>query len=167
MKKNNAFSLIEIILYIGLVSVIVVSLTTFLIYYAQAKNKSSTIEEVNQQAVYISSYLEQLIRDSDGILLPAKTTSASTMTLTSAKFSSRSPIVVSVASGKIYVSEAGTEGVQISSSKVSISNLSFTNLSQSGTNGNIRYQFQISYINTNGLNEFNYVQTFYGASSTR
>lgn len=167
MKKQSGFTLVEVILYIGLVSLFAVSLTAFLGFFTQAKNKSSTIEEVNQQAVFISSYVEQLIRDSDSITLPAKTTSAGTLILTSTKFPARSPIAISTSSGKLVVSEAGGGSVQISSDKVTISNLSFTNLSQASTDGNIRYQFQVSYNNPNGKNEFTYVQTFYGSASTR
>lgn len=167
MRRFRAFTLVEMILYIGMVSIFVISLVTFLNFFTQAKNKSSTIEEVNQQAVFVTSYLEQLVRDSDSITLPAKTTSAGTLTLASTKFPAKSPVVISLSSGKLIVSEAGGPAVQITSDKVTISNLSFTNLSQASTNGNVRYQFTISYNNPNGLNEFTYMQTFYGSTSTR
>ena len=167
MKKVKSFTLVEMILYIGLVSIFVVSLASFLSFFTQAKNKSSTIEEVNQQAVFISSYIEQLIRDSDSISLPAKTTSAATTTLVSTKFPTRSPIVISLSGGKLLVSEAGAGGVQISSDKVTISNLSFTNLSQSSTNGNLQYQYQIAYNNPHGQNAFSFIQIFHGSATTR
>ena len=52
-------------------------------------------------------------------------------------------------------------------SRVTASNLSFQNLSRTGTPGTIRIQFTLSHINPSGRNEYDFNKTFYGTASLR
>jgi len=167
MKQRDGFTFVEIILYIGMVSIFIVVLASFIGFFTQAKTKSSTIEEVNQQGMFLSEVIGQLIRDSDTITSPAKTQSACVLILGSTKFPTRSPIKVELLSGKIIVTESTGLPIQLSSDRVTISTLDFTNLSQATTMGNIGYRFTITYTNPSGKSEFNYTQTFYGSTTTR
>lgn len=52
-------------------------------------------------------------------------------------------------------------------SRVTVSNLTFTNLTRAGTPGNVRIQFTLTHINPSGRNEYDFSKTFYGSASLR
>jgi hypothetical protein len=165
--KMKAFTMVEMLLYIGLVSIFIGTLASFLGAFNQASLKASTIEEVNQQGLYLSEVIGQAVRDGSTISAPTAGNSATALTLATTKQPARNPIILQLTSGKLYISEAGGANVQLSSDRVTVSNLSFSNTSQLSTNGNVKFQFTLNYVNATGRSEFNYQQTFYGSATTR
>lgn len=167
MRKFKAFTMVEMLLYIGLVSILIGTLASFIGAFNQARLKASTIEEVNEQGMYLSEVISQAIRDGNTITAPTAGNTATTLILATTKIPSRNPIVIQLTGSKLFISEAGGTQVQISSDRVVISALSFINTSQLTTNGNLKFQFTVNYVNATGRSEFNYQQTFYGSATTR
>jgi len=167
VRRAKAFTFVEILLYIGLVSIFIVTLSSFMGFFNQAQLKSSTIEDVNQQGLYLNEVISQAIRDSDGIATPARGTNASLVTLSTSKSPARNPIKIELISGKVYMSEGVGTAVQITSDRVIVTNLNFINASQLTTSGNVHFQISINHKNPNNRSEFNYAQNFYGSATTR
>jgi type II secretory pathway pseudopilin PulG len=166
-QKIKAFTLIELLLYIGLVSIFVVVISSFWGFFDQAKKKSTTIEEVNQQGLYLNELISQAIRDGSTIASPSATNSDVILLINTTKQPTRNQIRFELLAGKMYMTEGAGTAVQISSDRVIISALSFLNASQTTTNGNIKFQFTVNHINPNGRSEYNFIQTFYGSATTR
>src|SRR3989338_5199189 len=85
MKRTKqtqfGFTLIEIILYLGIMMVIVGSVSAFSALLLSARAKAHTILEVEQQGTAILQLMSATIRGSDGINAPQAGTSASSLSL--------------------------------------------------------------------------------------
>ena len=65
------------------------------------------------------------------------------------------------------MTESTNDPTVISSSRVNVSNLIFSNLSRNNTPGLVSIQFDISHVNPGNRNEFSFEKTFYGSASLR
>jgi len=76
------------------------------------------------------------------------------------------PIVTSNSTA-LQIKEGAGSPIPLTSDDVQVSGLTFTNLSRSGTAGNIQVSFTVSRVNTAGRNEYDYQRTFTGTASLR
>jgi Tfp pilus assembly protein PilW len=160
------FSLIELLLYVAITSVIGFGIVSFLMTSVQSRVKNQTIAEVEQQGQQVMLTITQTIRNAQTVTTPALGASASTLSVTTIS-ASTSPTVFDVASGAIRITEGATAAVALTTSQVIASGLTFTNLGQSGTEGSIRIQFTLAHVNTVGRNEFDWSKTFITTASLR
>lgn len=68
MKKNNGFSLIELLVVVALIGMIGAITTQVFILALQTQGKSEIIKEVKQNGDYAMSVMESMIRNSSDIL---------------------------------------------------------------------------------------------------
>lgn len=159
VKNKQGFSLLELLLYIGLSSTILLVASSFFVLTLQSRVKNQTIAEVDSQGLRVMQVLSQEIKNSTAITSPTQGNSASSLSLNSGA------VVFDLASGVIRIDE-GTP-VALTSDRVVASGLTFYNLSYTDTPGIVRFQFTLSYDNTSGKNEYEYSTTFYGSVSLR
>ncbi len=142
MKNNRkGFTLIELLLYVSIVGAIIFSVAGFLSLLMQSRVKNQTIAEVEQQGVSVMQIITQTGRN------------ATDINFTTA---------FDLSSGTIRENT-----IALTSSRVTASGLTFTNLSRTGTPGTVRVQFTLTHINPSGRNEYDYAKTFYGSASRR
>lgn len=67
----------------------------------------------------------------------------------------------------LQIKEGAASAVALTNSKVTVSALSFTNMSISGTKGIVRVSFVVSRNNPNNLNDYDYQKTFIGSAALR
>ena len=139
MRKG--FTLIELLLYVSIVGAIIFSVAGFLSLLMQSRVKNQAISEVEQQGVQVMQIITQTGRNTTNI-----------------NFSS----AFDLSGGAIR-----ENAIALPNSRVVASNLTFQNLSHTGTPGTIRVQFTLTHINPEGRNEYNYSKTFYGSASLR
>ena len=139
MRKG--FTLIEPLLYVSIVGAIIFSVAGFLSLLMQSRVKNQAISEVEQQGGQFMQLVTQTGRNATNI-----------------NFSS----VFDLSGGTIRENT-----IALTNSRVVASNLTFQNLSRTGTPGTIRVQFTLTHINPEGRNEYNYSKTFYGSASLR
>jgi len=156
--------MIESLLYIAIVSILLVSLTTFFSLILQSKNRSQTISEVDNQGLIIMHLMTRTIRNSTSITSPSVGVSASSLTLV-VPDGTRSPTIFNATSGVLNITEGTGAAITLSSNRIIISNLSFNNVTKSGTTGTIKISFTLTYNNTAGRQEFNYSQTYNDSAS--
>ena len=77
MKANKAFTLIELIIYISLVSLMLLGIASFTKMTLQTRARNQVIAEVEQQGVQVMQILSQTIRNAESILFPALGSNAS------------------------------------------------------------------------------------------
>ena len=167
-KPQTGFTLIELILYVGISSFILLVAFLFVSQILEVRTKSQAIAEVEQQGDWAVQIITQAIRNSKSpINFPAVGVSGNYLSL-AMDDSAKNPTVFNLSSGAITMSEAGVGELNLTNSNVVVSNLSFQNVSRTGTAGNIKFSFVVSYNNKDGARyEFNYAKTFYGTSSGR
>lgn len=163
--KQRGFTLVELILYVALTSLILFSVSTFLSSTMESRVKNQTIAEINQQGIQVMQIITQAIRNADSIISPGIGTQAGSLTL-GTYTPSLNPTLFDVASDAIRIEE-GTGATLLTNNRVIASGFTVKNLSRAITPGTIQIQFTLSYLNTVGRNEFNYSKTFTGSATLR
>lgn len=168
LKAKNGVTLIEILLYISLAAVILLSVTMFLSVLLQSRVKNQTIAEVEQQGAQVLQIFSQTARNSQGIILPEAGGSGPVVLLAVSDIE-KTPTVFGLSDigSTINISEGTDPPIPLTSSRVKASNLTFQNLSRADTPGTIRIQFTLSHTNPSKRNEFEYKKTFYGSATIR
>lgn len=167
-KLLSGVTLVETLLYIALTSLLMLALTSLFGTINRTQVRAEVIETVNQQGAEILRYITEEIRTSTSVSSPTPTNSSTNVVVVSSD-TAKGNVTFSLSGGKFYVTESAGSNtpIQISNNLVIVSNVQFINASQTTTNGNVKIQFTLSYVNPNNQSQFNYSQIFYGTASTR
>ncbi|OGE76508.1 MAG: hypothetical protein A3C85_03725 [Candidatus Doudnabacteria bacterium RIFCSPHIGHO2_02_FULL_48_21] len=166
VKYKTGFTLIELLLYLALSAAILLAVSVFLSILLRSRIKNQTVAEVEQQGIAVMNHLTAAIRSAENINEPALGLSAGSLSL-DAFGSTNDPAVFAVSGSAITVTEGSGSSQNLTSSRVTVSGVSFQNLSRSGTPGIVRAQFTLTYLNPTGKNEYEYSKTFYASASLR
>lgn len=139
MKKNQkGFTLIELILYVALVTIILSALVPFAWNTVETGVKSSVQQEVNANVRYISERIKYEIRNSTGInSVSATSISLSTSTPVT------NPTIIDLSGGNIRIKQGAGSPVNLNSVNTVINSLTFANYS-SGDNKTKHVRFIIT-----------------------
>ncbi|NQV00819.1 MAG: prepilin-type N-terminal cleavage/methylation domain-containing protein [Parcubacteria group bacterium] len=166
MKTNKGFTLIELIIYISLVSIMLLGIASFSRTILQTRAKNQVIAEVEQQGIQIAQILSQKIRNAENIIAPTLGNNANSLTLDVVAVA-QDPTVFSLDAETIKIEESGANQINLTNSKVIASGLVFQNLSRTDTPGIVKFSFTLDYDNQSGRPKYNYSKTFYGSISLR
>lgn len=167
-SKLKGFTLIEMILYIAIVSILLTGLVYFTWDLIYGRVKSYTEQEVNQNIRFASSRIVYELKSAQAINTPSTGTS-NTLSL-SMSDSARNPTVFDIVGGRLRIGYGNTGNCPVSnpcyltSNKVSVSNLNFTNLQQ-GDSTNIKFTITVS--SSGDRQELNKSETFESAVELR
>lgn len=160
-KQTSGFTLIELILYVAIITIFIGGAVQFAwdILYGQVK--SSVQQEVNQNIRLASQRISYEIRHASSI----NSVSGSTLSLEMTGVGvSRNPTVFDLSSGQLRIGY-GSSGpcptsspCPLTSNLVDVSSLTFTNLS-SGASKNIMFDITVDYAN-NTRQEFSESSTY-------
>lgn len=166
-KSLQGFTLVEMVLYVSLFSIILLAVSTFLTDLLSSRVRSQSITEVNQQGLQTMSLITQTIRNGRSIQVPAIGTSSSTLSITTAT-PILNPTVFNLATGTIRIKEGSNSAISLTNSRISVSNLLFENVSSSSsTEKIIRVSFRVDYRNLSGKSEYSYTKNFTGSATLR
>lgn len=157
----KGFTLVELLLYVGISSVILFVISMFLGAMLQSQVKNQAILEVEQQGMYVLSLMTRTVRNSEAITNPTTGLSDSSLSL-SMPTPLVNPSLFSVSSGVLFVTEGIGSPVALTNNRVTVSDFIIENLSRASTSGTVKIQFKISYKNPSGRNEYDFSKTFYG-----
>ena len=157
LKNNNGFSIVEIIIYIAISSILVTAVASFGISSFRMKTKNQAMFLIEGQGVSVMQKILSTTRNSEAILSPLSG-SANSLNLDVVD-ALKDPTIFNLVGDTLTISEGN--GSSRSMFDPSIKVLSFTteNLSRNNTNGNIRVSFT--------LQGNNYEKTFYGNATIR
>ena len=165
-KDSSGFTLVEILLYISIISILTLSFSIFLFMILQSRAKHQTISEVDQVGIQASQIISQAIRNAKRINLPAQGSQGTTLSL-EMEDALKNPTILNSGGTNIQKKEGVNPITSLTSSRLNISNFSFYNVSKDDTSGVIKFQFTISYVNPSGRNEYDYSKIFYGSGALR
>lgn len=170
LKQNKVikkgFTLVETLLYLSLTSIIVLMITTIWITVADTRERSEGMSITESEATYLMSTMTQIIRNSSSITTPTATNSGTSLTLVMTT-PAVNPTVLTLSGGNITITEGVGSPVTLNSSRVTVTSLTFRNLSRASTSGIVRIEMTLSYVNTTGKTSLNYSQTYYASASLR
>lgn len=164
-EKQAGFTLIEVVLYIGLSAILLSSLGVLVNVSYQIRARQQVISEVEQQGTAAIQIISQIIRNASSITSPAAGTSATSITL-EVPGVIKTPTVFSLSETALQITES-TTSTSLTNSRVQASALLFKNLSAASTSGTVKFQFTLDHTNLNSTPQFTYSKVFYGSASLR
>jgi Tfp pilus assembly protein PilW len=155
----KGFTLVELLLYVALTTIMVATISTFLFLMLQVRVKSQVINEVEQQGQQAMQRITQVIRNATDITVPTQGASGSSATLVVTP-AGNSPTVFDFSAGALRITEGAGSPVVLTNARVAASALTFTNVSRSTASHDLRVQFTLTAVNNSGRNEYDYAKTF-------
>jgi len=165
-KREQGFSLIELILYVGLAAVMILAVSVFLSAILQSKVRSQTVSEVEGQGVQVMQRILQTIRNSEAINSPGVGLSDSSLSI-NVLTPALNPTIFILSGGVVEMKEGTELSIPLTSTRVVVSDLIFRNLSRSETPGIIQVQFTITHLNQEGRYEYDYSRVFIGSATLK
>jgi len=167
-ESNNikGFTMIELLLYMVILGTMLALLSGFVFSTYQARIKNQTIAETEQQGVQMMETITQTVRNAQQINTPPAQSSGASLSVNT-HAGATTPTVFDLNGSNLQVKEGTGATVSLTGSRVAVSGLNFTNVTETGGSGTVRIQFTLTHHNTSGLEEYTYAKTFYGTASVR
>jgi type II secretory pathway pseudopilin PulG len=165
-SKKSGFTLIESLMYFSILAILLVVIGSILFQVLLGKIKAETIQEVSQNARIVTERIADRVRNAQSITTPSIGQTSSSLSL-SMTDTSKNPTVFDVSNGRLRIKEGSASAQNITSDEVSISALSFTNVSYTSTPGTVRIALTLSASNTSLLKAYTYQDTFYTTVTIR
>ncbi len=159
-KSSKGFTLIEIMVYLALVSGILITATTFAWSVINSRTKAFTIQEVEQNGRYITQKIVGIIQEANSITLPTIGNTTGNLTLVMDDGGTEN-ISINL-NGEIleWQQDVGPT-ILLNSDQVRVTKMEFTNLSSvNDRSRNIKLVMTVEHINPNNRNEWKYIETF-------
>ena len=164
-RIRSGFTLIELVLYIGIASIMLLVTSVFLSTLLESRIKNQTIAEVEQQGIQAMQIITQTLRNADEIVAPKEGKTAGSLSLR--PFNISESTVFDISGGAIRITEGAGSAVLLTNLRVTAAALTFQNLSRANTPGTIRISFTLAHVNPAGRNAYNFSKIFYGSASLR
>lgn len=143
-KKGN--TLVEIILYLSIITVFFTSMIGFTVSVVQSGQKARTMHEVSQNGRFIMEKIAREIKSANDVNYMASTfgTNPGVLSLVN-NTGSLDPTVFDVLGGVVRITQGAGAPMNISSDLVNVTNLVFTDLSVPGRTTNIRIDLTLEW----------------------
>lgn len=166
-RSHKGFTLVEMVLYVSLCSIFLLTLSTLLTFLLETRVRSQAIAEVNQQGFQVMNMITQTVRNGRSVEVPSIGTSSTTLSVTT-PVPVQSPTVFDVSSGTVRIKEGSGNPVALTNSRVNVTELQFQNVSSiASTEKSIKVLFTIQHINLGGRSEYTFTKSFTGSATLR
>lgn len=173
MKKagyQKGFSLIELIIYLAIVSGVVLSMVLFSLSVSGSRAKTYVAQEVQANARVALNIISQKIKLANGVNMGVSIFGLDPGVLSlSMADAAKNPTVIDLDqdNGVLQIKEGVSSPVAITSDEVKVTNLVFTNLTSTGARENIRIEFTVEYNNPSGDIRYDHSRSLQTAVSLR
>ena len=166
-KKNlGGFTLIELVLYVGLAVIMILTVSIFLSTMLQSRVRNQAVLEVESQGIQVMQRILQSARNSLAVNSPGEGLNNSSLSL-DVLSATLDPTVFDISGGVIRMQEGLGVPIPLTSSRVVARNLTFRNLSRNGTPGTVQVQFTLTHLNQEGRYEYDYYKVFIGSATLK
>lgn len=149
----KGFTIIELIIYIGIVAGILLVFFNFGWEVVYGDVKSQTIREVQQNSRFTMEKITESILSASGINTPLNGNFSDSLSLEMQDLN-LTPTVFEVSDGRLIITQGSNTPYQLTNNRVRVSSLQFSNLSYENTPGTIRSEMTIEYFNPANLNQY-------------
>lgn len=171
LQYRKGFTLIELIIYLAIISGAIVSFTYFIMSVSNSRTKSYVAQEVHANGRTALEIISQRIRAANGVV--SVTPTVLTLDFSTADPPNHPTVIDRDASNNLRITEdsdatsGGPFVSAITSNEVSVTSLLFTDRTSAGTRENIRIDLTIAYDNPSATAAFGYTKSFTTAVSVR
>lgn len=167
-KDAQGSTLIEIMIYVAIIGLVVVSFIQFSVSISNSRGKVYVEQEVQANARVALNLISQKIRVAKGVNTGASTfdSDPGVLSLEMAD-AAKNPTIFSLSAddGVLQITEGTADPVNITSDETRISNLIFTDLTATSSREHIRVQLEVEYAAEDIIYE--YKQSLQTAASLR
>ena len=150
---SKGFTLIELVIYIGIVAVILIVLFNFGWEIIYLNVKSQAWREVQQNSRLAMEKITESILGASTVNSPLPGNSTNLLSLAMQDLN-LDPTIFEIKADKLTITQGGTGPYQLTNNRVKVINLQFTNLSYQDAPGTIKVQLTIEHVNPNNLNQY-------------
>lgn len=126
-NQKSGFTFLELLIYIGIVTIVISSLVKFAWNVIGNGVKNSTQEEVYASARYISERIKYEIRNADGLNEGGSIFGSSSGILSLIQTAPNNPTIIDLSAGKVRIKLGAASAVNLNSNDTTVTNLTFTN----------------------------------------
>lgn len=153
-KKQKGFSLIELLIYIGIFVASSVFLVSMLIIFTRIHLQQTSVNTVNQQISFVNNTVQRLVRESSLVDMPAGV-STSTLTLRMASSSKdETNIYLDSDERVIYMTQGTSSPVALTDSNVEVDDFSVSKYENPGGHDTVQVYLTMNYATDNPRSEF-------------
>lgn len=161
-KNNQGFTLVELLLYVFIASIILLSIVALVALLVQSRVKNQTVSLVEQQGAQIIQLVTQEINNARVINSP---TMGGVSDILQFQDINGQTEQVSLVSTTLFLNK-NTKDYFLNPGTIQVSNWQVKNLGVAN-HDSIKIQFDLNYNNLSGLNQYNYSETFYATANIR
>lgn len=170
MRKARGFTLIELILYMGLVALFLTAATTSLWDIILGNVKSSVHQEVQENMRYAAHRIQFEVRNANSVNASSSfgvnLASDPTRVLSLSAPSPDDPTQFRVSSGALQIKRGSGNWTSLTSQAVEVTDLTLLDLSD-GSSENVKFAITVKYRNPSGRSQWEKEATFNGAAQLR
>ena len=153
LQNKKGFSLLEILIYTGLIAIVGTLLSGILISVTQLGNQQSASTEVNQQLNFVLQTVQRLVRDSSLVDIPSGTATSSLVL--KMKSASEDPTRIYLSGNKIYLLQGtGETPSPLINDQVLVNNITFVKISAYPGHDSVQVDLTLSYNSQNPQESF-------------
>ena len=154
-KFSAGFTLLEFLVYLGIVSVVLIMAGAVGLNIMFRKAKLTAIKEVSQNARLVSETIAATVRNAQVIISPVVGNNAPALSLQMAD-AAQNPTVFDLSGGVVRIKKGLGSPVNLTAGQVEAVNLNFVNVSYPQTPGTIKMRAVIRFLNPSGRPEYNW-----------
>jgi type II secretory pathway pseudopilin PulG len=158
---KRGFTLLELLLYVGLVGFILTAATALAFEFVLSRVKTLALEEASRNARFAVARVATEIREASDVNLGSSTFGShpSTLSLATAN-GATNPTIFAVSGSALTIQQGAGSALPLTSPKVQVSEFIVTNLSTTGKTKAFRIHLRLNYANPSSLQMFNADYTF-------
>ncbi len=164
LKNKKAFTLIEIIIYLAILGMIVVSFISFSLAISNVKNKVYVTQAVNSNLRQALDMISLKTKEAEDIILPTVSNTESQLRLE--RVGTEPDWIFFLIDGVLYLDTDIAEPIAVTSEEVEITDLIFKNLSKKNNRNSLRVYIEGRYRQADSL-EFEYEHNLQTTITTR
>lgn len=159
---SKGFTLVELLIYLAIVSVALTAMVRFSLVMTDARNKNFVIQEVQANSRNAILEISRIIKDSTDVNVPGSEWDIDPGELRLTRNDSLlSPTIIRLDgdNGNLEIVEGLNPPVRLTSNKVRVSNLVFSNFSGDNQRETIKVELTVEYNNSTNDVDFDYSQS--------
>ena len=164
MKKG--FTIIEVLIYIAIATMLLFSLSSFIISVIDLRERAKVVGEIEQQGARIMDTITYSLRKADLINSPTPGNFSDNLSLIMTD-PTKNPTVFNLSGQTLQITQGFTSPENLNNDSILVENLRFNNLSYPDTPGVVQIQFTLKYNYLNSRSVIDYQKTFQSSASLR
>lgn len=169
-QKNSGYTIIEMLLYIAIFSLIIGSILSVAMSIANQRIQNQVTQEVDYQGNLAITNITQNLRNASTINTPTSGNTLASLSFNTTNSASNPSVYDAVSDqnvNKLRFKAGSAASVYLTSSRVTMSNLSFSNRAITGGRDSIYISFTLTYHNPANKPQLDYQKNFYGVTTLR